>query len=42
MKLQRTPSLINPNWQFVAGSDATNQMTLAVGTTDSFFRLVDR
>lgn len=42
MKLQRTPSLTNPDWQFVAGADVTNQMALAVGNTNSFFRLVDR
>ena len=41
MKLQRTPSLINPNWQFVAGSDATNQTTLPIGTGNAFFRLAE-
>ena len=39
MKLFRTPSLTTPNWQFIAGSDATNQMTLAVSNGPSFFRL---
>jgi len=39
MKLFRTSSLTNPNWQFIAGSDATNQMTLSVSNGPSFFRL---
>jgi hypothetical protein len=41
MKLLRTPSLTNPDWQFVPSSDTTNQMTLAVGTTNAFFKLVE-
>ena len=41
MKLWQTASLSNPNWQFVAGSDTTNQVTLAVGTGNSFFRLAE-
>lgn len=41
MKLQRTPSLANPDWQFIAGSETTNQVTLPVGTDNGFFRLVE-
>lgn len=41
MKLQRASSLANPNWQLVAGSDATNWLTVAVGSTNTFFRLVE-
>jgi hypothetical protein len=41
MKLLRTPSLTNPDWQLVSGSDTTNQMTLAIGTGNAFFRLVE-
>lgn len=39
MKLYRTPSLTTPDWQFVSGSEGTNQMTLPIGTTAAFFRL---
>jgi len=41
MKLWKTASLTNPNWQFVNGSATTNQMTLPVGTTNAFFRLAE-
>lgn len=41
MKLQHTPSLLNPNWQLVAGSQATNRMMLATGNTNAFFRLLE-
>jgi len=41
MKLYRTPSLTNPDWQFVAGSDTTNQVTLAIEPGNSFFRLAE-
>jgi len=42
MKLQRTASLTNLDWQFVSGSDLTNQMTLPVGSGNAFFRLVEQ
>lgn len=41
MKLQRTPSLTSPDWQFVAGSETTNQVTLPIGSGSEFFRLVE-
>ena len=41
MRLQRTPSLESPNWQLVAGAETTNQVTLAAGSGNSFFRLVE-
>lgn len=41
MLLQRTPSLTNPDWQYVPGSDTTNGVTLPVGTGSVFFRLVE-
>jgi hypothetical protein len=41
MNLQRSPSLTNPDWQFVSGSDTTNQMSLAIGSDNAFFRLVE-
>lgn len=41
MKLQRTPNLLNPDWQFVAGAEATNRVFLAMGSTNGFFRLVE-
>lgn len=39
MQLWQTSSLTNLNWQFVAGSDTTNQMTLSIGAGNAFFRL---
>jgi len=39
LRLERTPNLANPDWQFVAGSDLTNQMILPVGPGSAFFRL---
>ncbi len=39
MKLYRSTSLINPDWQFVNGSNATNQVILSAATGTSFFRL---
>jgi len=42
MRLQKTPSLTNPNWQFVAGSDTTNRVILATGSTNFFFRLAEQ
>ena len=41
MKLQQSPSFTIPNWQFVAGSEATNQMMLPIGSSNAFFRLVE-
>ena len=41
MRLQRSASLISPDWQFVSGSDTTNRMTLSSGTGGSFFRLAE-
>ena len=41
MKLQRTSSLTTPDWQLVAGSESTNQLTLAPATTDAFFRMIE-
>jgi hypothetical protein len=41
MKLQRSFSLSTTNWQFVAGSDTTNRITLPITTTNSFFRLAE-
>jgi len=41
MKLQRTPSLTVPDWQFVGGSDTTNQMILPIGSGSAFFRLME-
>jgi len=41
MQLQRTSSLAMPDWQPVMGSTTTNQMTLAPGPENSFFRLVE-
>jgi hypothetical protein len=41
LKLQRTPRLTNPDWQFVSGSDTTNLVSLRVGNDDAFFRLVE-
>jgi hypothetical protein len=42
MLLQRSPSLTAPDWQPVAGSTATNQVSLAAGTGSAFFRLVEQ
>jgi len=41
MRLQRSPGLTNPDWQLVAGSETTNRMTLAITTSNLFFRLVE-
>jgi len=41
MRLQRTSTLVSPNWQFVSGSEATNRMTLPITNTISFFRLTE-
>lgn len=41
MKLFRAASLAAPAWQFVSGSDRTNQVTLATGPGDAFFRLME-
>lgn len=41
MKLQRTPSLVSPDWQFVTGSDTTNQISMPVGSGHAFFRLTE-
>ena len=41
MKLWQTSSLTSPDWQFVGGSDTTNQMTLPIGTGSEFFRLAE-
>ena len=41
MRLQRTASLTNPDWQIVSGSDTTNQVTLPIGRGNAFFRLVE-
>ena len=41
MKLQRTSSLISPDWQLVAGSDTTNQISMPIGTGNAFFRLTE-
>lgn len=41
MKLERTTNLTNPDWQFIAGSETTNQMALPIGSDNAFFRLVE-
>ncbi len=41
LKLLRTPSLINPDWQFVAGSDTTNQISIPISAGLAFFRLTE-
>ncbi len=41
MKLQSTPSLTVPDWQVIAGSETTNQMTWPIGSGNAFFRLVE-
>jgi hypothetical protein len=41
MKLERTTSLTNPDWQFIAGSETTNQAMLPIGNDNGFFRLVE-
>ena len=41
MKLQRTPSLTNPDWQLVVVSDSTNQMPLPIDSGSAFFRLLE-
>ena len=41
MRLQQSPSLTNPNWQFIAGSDTTNRVIFAAGSTNFFFRLAE-
>ncbi len=41
MKLEQTPSLTNPAWQLVSGSETTNQLMLPSGTGQTFFRLVE-
>ena len=42
MQLQRTFSLVNPAWQVVPGSEATNQVTWPSVTSNAFFRLMSR
>lgn len=39
MVLKQTPSLTNPNWQAIAGSETTNRSTLTIGSGNAFFRL---
>jgi hypothetical protein len=39
VKLQRTFSLENPDWQVVPGSTTTNQVPWSSGTSNTFFRL---
>jgi hypothetical protein len=41
MRLQRSAGLTSPDWQTVAGAEGTNRMTLAITTSNSFFRLVE-
>ena len=41
MRLLRTYSLMNPNWQLIPGSSTTNQMTFPTGNFDAFFRLLE-
>lgn len=41
MRLQRTPNLLNPDWQFVAGAETTNRVFVTMGNTNGFFRLVE-
>ncbi len=41
LKLFRSTSLTNPDWQFVPGSDTTNQLTLPAGPGAAFFRLAE-
>ncbi len=41
LRLQRTSSLTNPDWQYVSGSETTNQVLLPAGTGHLFFRLVE-
>jgi uncharacterized delta-60 repeat protein len=40
MKVQRTPTLTNPNWQDLPGYEGTNTATLSIGSGPEFFRLV--
>jgi hypothetical protein len=39
MHLQRTLSLVNQNWQTVAGSQLTNQMYFSTSPNAAFFRI---
>ena len=41
VKLQRTFSLENPDWQVVPGSTTTNQVSWSVSTSSTFFRLAE-
>jgi hypothetical protein len=41
MRLQRASSLVSPTWQFIAGSETTNRVTLPITNTISFFRLAE-
>lgn len=41
MKLERASQLANPDWQFVAGAEATNRVFVAAGDNSGFFRLVE-
>jgi len=40
MKLQKTTSLMNPDWQDVAGSHGVSSMDLPATDRSAFFRLV--
>ncbi|MBI3417875.1 MAG: putative Ig domain-containing protein [Verrucomicrobia bacterium] len=40
MKLQQAPTLTNPVWQDVPGSETTNTITLHIAGSSAFFRLV--
>jgi hypothetical protein len=40
MRLEQSQSLINSNWQTVVGSQATNRISMPIGT-GSYFRLVE-
>lgn len=41
MKLERTTNLTNPDWQFIVGTETTNQIALPIGNDNAFFRLVE-
>jgi hypothetical protein len=40
IKLQKTTSLTNPNWQDVAGSDGSSSASEAIGAGNAFYRLI--
>ena len=40
IKLQKTTSLSNPNWQDVAGSDGSSSASELIGSGNAFYRLI--